>query len=108
LDLLQQKLMHASAQPPFQGQIFIKICKDAASCLAQQQTLSQQWDTFQKTVHAVSAEEDCARYAQANADGEINLERINHIDCHASTLKQQTQADQNEKARLKELLFDKP
>ncbi|NNM50687.1 MAG: hypothetical protein HKM02_00475, partial [Pseudomonadales bacterium] len=43
LDLLQQKLMHASAQTPFQGQIFIKICKDAASCLAQQQTLSQQW-----------------------------------------------------------------
>ena len=108
LDLLQQKIMHASSQRPFQGQIFIKICRDAASCLAEQQTLSQQWDAFQKIVHAVSAEEDCARYAQANAEGEINLTQINHIDCNASNLKQQTQIDQNEETRLKGLLFDKP
>ncbi len=96
----------APSQAGILGNVHTHICSDETTCLARQKKLYADWTTYQDLVRKVSAEEDCNRYAEANASGEINLSQINDINCSAKDIKTTLARDKKQMETLESSLYD--
>ena len=98
--------LSSPSQAGILGTVHTHICSDEATCLTRQKKLYANWMTYQDLVRQVSAEEDCSRYAEANASGEINLSQINDMNCSAKDLKTNLARDQKQLHLLEASLYD--
>ncbi len=105
LQQLQAKPLDQPSRAGFRGRFLVSICMNAQTCLEEQKKIASAWTEYKSLIHRISAEEDCSRYAEANASGEINLQQLNNVNCSAADLAKKTKADHERSRQLASVLF---